>query len=380
MVRRRFWLDRIAAAWKRRSVVWLSGVRRAGKTTIAKSLPGVAYFDCELPSVRRRIEDPETFLDGLRGRRVVLDEVHRLPNPSEVLKIAADHYPNVRVLATGSSTLGASAKFKDTLTGRRIDVWLTPLMTADLDAFKSADIGRRFLRGGLPEHFLAGDLPADGFRSWMDNYWAKDIQTLFRIRDHDSFERFTELLAVQSGGMFEAAGFARSCGVSRGTIGKYLHALTGTHVAHVVRPFTSRRAAEIVAAPKVYFFDTGFVCACREWEKLRPEDHGVLWEHYVLNEIHARAQSRRVQYWRDKIGHEIAFIFRPRSARILALECKWSADSFNPSGALAFHRNYPGARIVVVAHNVNEPYARDYDGVGVEFAGIKSLPRYLDLR
>ena len=57
----------------------------------------------------------------------VLDEIHRLPNPSELLKIAADHYPDIRILSTGSSTLGASARFRDTLAGRKQEVWLTPM-------------------------------------------------------------------------------------------------------------------------------------------------------------------------------------------------------------------------------------------------------------
>lgn len=47
----------------------------------------------------------------------MLDEVHRLRNPSELLKIAADHYPTTRIIATGSSTLGATRKFRDSLTG-----------------------------------------------------------------------------------------------------------------------------------------------------------------------------------------------------------------------------------------------------------------------
>ena len=91
----------------------------AGKTCLAQSLADVEYFDCELPRVRAMMEDPEDFWESLRGKRVALDEVHRLENPSQLLKIAADHFPTVRVLATGSSTLGASTKFRDTLTGAR---------------------------------------------------------------------------------------------------------------------------------------------------------------------------------------------------------------------------------------------------------------------
>jgi predicted AAA+ superfamily ATPase len=58
-------------------VVWLSGVRRVGKTFLCQSLPDIEYFDCELPRMRRMPDDPQAFLEGIRGRRVALDEVHR---------------------------------------------------------------------------------------------------------------------------------------------------------------------------------------------------------------------------------------------------------------------------------------------------------------
>jgi uncharacterized protein len=80
-------LGRIEQGWRRRSLLWLRGVRRTGKTTLAKSLPGIEYFDCELPRVRRAMEDPEAFWRSLSGKRVVADEVHRVPNPSELLKV-----------------------------------------------------------------------------------------------------------------------------------------------------------------------------------------------------------------------------------------------------------------------------------------------------
>ena len=38
MVKRHFWIDRLEGAWKRRSVVWLSGVRRAGKTFLSQAI------------------------------------------------------------------------------------------------------------------------------------------------------------------------------------------------------------------------------------------------------------------------------------------------------------------------------------------------------
>ncbi|MDI6784589.1 MAG: AAA family ATPase, partial [bacterium] len=176
MIKRQFWLNKINRLWQNRPVVWLSGVRRVGKTCLSQELPNIEYFDCELPRTRRMLDDPESFLEGFHGRRIVLDEIHRLDNPSELLKIAADHYPDIHILATGSSTLGASRKFKDTLAGRKAELWLTPMILSDLTDFNQPDIFHRFLHGGLPPFFLSKDLPARDFQEWLEAFWSKDIQ------------------------------------------------------------------------------------------------------------------------------------------------------------------------------------------------------------
>ena len=373
MVRRTFWLSRVEEGWRRRSLLWLRGVRRTGKTTLAQSLPGVEYFDCELPRVRRAMEDPEAFWRSLAGKRVVADEVHRVPNPSELLKIAADHFPSVKVLATGSSTLGASSRFGDTLAGRKTELWLTPMIEADLADFGKPDLAHRLLHGGLPPLFLSPELPERDFQEWMDAYWARDIQDLFRLERRTSFQRFVELVLAQSGGIFEATRFAAPCEVSRQTIANYLGVLEATAVALVVRPFSSRRSNEIIAAPKVYGFDTGFVCAFRGWTSLRSEDRGRLWEHYVLNELTAQLQTTGLRYWRDKQGHEVDFIYLPRGRTPLAIECKWSARDFDPGNLLVFSRAYPKHDLLVVTTDAHPAFIRQYDNRRVHFLTLDRL-------
>jgi hypothetical protein len=315
--------------------------------------------------------DPQSFLDGLRGRRVALDEIHRLSNPSELLKIAADHYHTIHIIATGSSTLGASTKFRDTLTGRKRDIWLTPMSLRDLEDAKLPDVKRRLRRGGLPPFLLPERLPERDFQEWMDAFWAKDIQELFRLERRDSFQKFTELILAQSGGIFEATRFARSCEVSRPTIANYLRVLEATFVAHVIRPFSTRRPNEIVAAPKVYGFDTGFVCYYRGWHELREEDLGAMWEHFVLNELMTRTQSRDVAYWRDKRGHEVDFVLAHRRSKPLAVECKWSADSFDPTNLRAFRQQHPAGENIVVAQDVERTFSRTYGELRVRFESLE---------
>jgi predicted AAA+ superfamily ATPase len=119
MVQRPFWIKAIDQAWKKRSMVWLSGVRRVGKTTLAKMFREAVYMNCDLPSVLRKLEDTEMFFQSVSsGRIIIFDEVQRLSDPSRILKIGCDEFPHLKILATGSSTLDATAKFRDSLTGR----------------------------------------------------------------------------------------------------------------------------------------------------------------------------------------------------------------------------------------------------------------------
>jgi hypothetical protein len=323
------------------------------------------------------MEDPEGFWASLGRRRVVLDEVHRLPNPSELLKIAADHFPRIRVLATGSSTLGASTRFKDTLAGRKRDLRLLPMTLQDVGAFGNPDLRHRFLHGGLPPFFLAPGVPERDFQEWMDAFWAKDIQELFRLERRQAFQRFLELLLARSGGMFEATAFARPCEVSRTTISSYLAVLEATGVAVVLRPFSGRKSTEIVAAPKVYGFDTGFVCYHRGWDRLRADDLGFLWEHFVLNELLAVLQGEPVQYWRDKAGHEVDFILKRRGRSPLAIECKWAADGFRGANLRAFRSRHPLGENLVVCQDVDRAHAQEMDGVRVTFESLGGLVRWV---
>ncbi len=374
MVTRRQWVQAIEAAWTERPLVWLSGVRRVGKTCLSQSLRDITYFDCELPRVRQMMADPQGFWESLHGQRVVLDEIHRLPNPSELLKIAVDHFPRLRVLATGSSTLGASSRFRDTLAGRKRDVRLTPMTLADLDDFGNRDLRHRLLRGGLPPFFLAPALPEQDFQEWMDAYWAKDIQELFRLERRAAFQHLVELLLARSGGIFEATQFARLCEISRPTVTSYLGVLEATAVAHVIRPFSTRRATEIVAAPKVYGFDTGFVCYHRGWSSLRADDLGILWEHFVLNEILAALQGESLHYWRDKAGHEVDFVLKRRGQPPLAIECKWSGADLSVENLRAFRHQYPDGENVVAVQDADRPVIRTLEGIRVS---VEPLPRLI---
>ncbi len=172
---RLFWKNKIKQAWGKRSVVWLSGVHRVGKTTLAKMFPEAVYLNCDLPSVVRMLADPEPFYDSLdKNALVIFDEIHRVEDPSRLLKIAADVYSHLKILTTGTSTLAATQKFRDSLTGRKKMIFLPPILWNECSDFFGIKLfDHRLLNGGLPEPLLSQIKDASFFSEWIDRVHAR---------------------------------------------------------------------------------------------------------------------------------------------------------------------------------------------------------------
>ena len=355
-------------------MAWLAGVRRAGKTVLARHLMDTEFVNCDLPSEVARLQDPEAFFRSVRKPRIVLDEVHQLPDPSRLLKIAADAFPHLRVLATGSSTLAATRKFRDSLTGRKRTVLLTPILTEELPAFGIADIKERLLRGGLPPALLTDDPSWEFYAEWLDSYFARDVQELFHVEKRAAFLKLTELVFRQSGGLLEMTSLAKHAGVSRPTLMNWLDVLQVTQVAHLIRPFSNGGRRELLAQPKLYAFDTGFICHTRGWDKLRPEDCGTLWENLVLDTLLA-VPVPRVHFWRDKSQREVDFVVPCSRDRVDAIECKWSPEAFTPDSLAVFRANYPKGRNFVVCPNLTQSYTRHMKSLNVEFTSAPLLAK-----
>ncbi len=373
---RPIWHERLRAAHRAAPIAWLTGVRRVGKSTLIADLPDATILNCDLPSVVTRLADPEQFLTSVRTPLLVLDEVHQLPDPSRLLKIAADTRPDLRVIATGSSTLAATSKFRDTLTGRKRSVHLVPVLAEELGAF-GVDLERRLLHGGLPNPMLAERPPVDFYGEWADSFYARDVQELFRVEKRSAFLRLLEILLRNSSGLVELTSLAREAGLSRPTVGTYLDALQITHAVTLLRPYHGGGTQEITHQPKAYAFDTGFVAWANGWSELHAEDRGRLWEHVVLETLLTTSDGPQVHHWRDKQKREVDFVIPTGRDRVDAFECKWNPDAFDPHALTAFRDRHPKGRDFVVAPIVGEPYARRFGSRTVTIANAAHLRKLL---
>lgn len=94
-------------------------------------------------------------------------------------------FPELRVLATGSSTLAATHKFRDSLTGRKRAVELVPVLPGERGGCGVPDLEGRLLRGRLPPALLGAD--AGFYTEWLDSPLRGTSRSSFARRSGQSF-------------------------------------------------------------------------------------------------------------------------------------------------------------------------------------------------
>ena len=108
----------------RRPVAVLTGARQTGKTTLVRHLlPELPereslHLNFDDPDERLRVgRDPVRVLD--QGyRRVVVDEVQKLPGVLDAVKLIADRGTDTRFILLGSAQLLLLKQMRETLAGR----------------------------------------------------------------------------------------------------------------------------------------------------------------------------------------------------------------------------------------------------------------------
>jgi predicted AAA+ superfamily ATPase len=372
IINRPFWLKIFEENWKKRPIIWLHGARQVGKTSLGKMIEGIIYMNCDLPSVKNRLADPESFYNSLEaGNIVVFDEIHRLNDPSQILKIGADEFPGLRILATGSSTLEATHKFRDSLTGRKTAVYLPPVLWDECqNTFGIKDFDRRLLRGGLPGILLSNERDDVFYAEWIDSFYARDIQELFNIRNRDGYIRLMHLLYRSSGNLIEYGQLAKLSGLSRPTVSTYLESLRIANNIFLVPPYHGGGKREITQRPKCYAFDTGMVTFMRGWNEIREEDRGILWEHLVLDTLRTLNPEHKIYYWRDKSDREIDFVIPLDGGNTDIYECKINPDRFSMVPVLNFREFYPSGRNFCICPFIKDNYSVIIKGHKIEFINI----------
>ena len=263
--------------------------------------------------------------------------------------------------------------------GRKTTIHLPPVLWEEcLDVFDMKDLDHRLFHGGLPEALLMTEKDDSFFSEWIDGFYSRDIQELFSIRNRAGFMNLLRLLLRQSGGLVDYTSLSKLSDLSRPTVKAHMEAMSVAHAIFLLPPFHGGGRREIIARPKVYTFDTGFVAFMRGWNTIREEDRGLLWEHLVLDSLRTRFHSSYLYYWRDKSGREIDFILRENKDTLTAIECKINPDQFNPKSVSALRTLYPKGENIVLSPRVKSPYQRRLNNLIIQYHSLASFIRRIN--
>ncbi len=354
-----------ARLFKGRAIL-IFGPRQSGKTTLSKKLISSykedgAYFNCELVAVRQSFVPgrPELLKELVGAKKIVVfDEAQTIQDIGLTLKTFIDTYPDVQIIATGSSSFDLANKINEPLTGRTFEFILLPLSVHEIQTshghLSKADIYELMRFGSYPAVVAEQDtlVKEDLVKNLATNYLYKDVYTFESIRNPRIFEDLVKLLALQTGSLVSTNELSQTLGVSRLTVEKYIRLLEQSYVVKVVRSYSRNPRTEMKKGYKVFFLDVGIRNAIVNNFSLlenRP-DNGSIFENFFIVERMKLAEmlgGGSIMFWRSKRGEEIDVI-EDRNGEVSAFECKWN-DAAHPTVPAQFRKSYPEALFVVVS-------------------------------
>ncbi len=323
-------------------VIIVFGARQVGKTTLMKEIvrensDKSLYLNCETFSVQQSLNTTEPRqLKSVVGdaKLVVFDEAQRIENIGLILKITHDTYPEIQLIATGSSSFDLSAKVNEPLTGRAVEFILFPISYREaLQLYSTYEMKAQldeFLRFGMyPEILQQND---DDARLLLDNltgkYLYKDIFEYETIRKPQVLVKLLQMLALQVGSEVSMNELASSLKLNRNTVERYLDMLEKAFVIFRLYAFSRNLRNELTKKIKIYFYDGGIRNSLiNNFNRpLIRQDIGALWENFMVTErmkYNQLANRRPNRYfWRTHSGDEIDYIEEMDNA-ISAFEFKY---------------------------------------------------------
>jgi predicted AAA+ superfamily ATPase len=315
-----------------RQIIAFTGLRRVGKTTLLMKIiedtikkgfdpKRIIYFSFD-EFRTGEIKDILKAYDEIMGQNfkvgnyvLVMDEVQKLSDWENQIKIIYDLYKDIKIILSGSESLFIRKKSKETLGGRLFEFKVNPLNFREFLSFKGksfeppslydSELSRLFrefiLTQGFPELVDVSDkgiIKKYIKESIVEKAIYRDIPQIYKINDVQLLESLLNIFMYDPGEITEISELAKELSASRQTISQYLSYLEETFLLRKVYNFArSRRKVErklkkyypTILAPELLFRDD-------------ENSKSKVWECLVVNQLNTEF------FWRDVYKNEVDII------------------------------------------------------------------------
>lgn len=346
-------------------IIIIYGARQVGKTTLLfeiqkEYLNDSIYFNCDEPDIRNSLTDAtSTQLKILIGEKkvVFIDEAQRVRNIGLTLKLLVDNYPQIQVIATGSSSFDLSNKIVEPLTGRKYEFLLYPFSLVEMktiynDLEVRRLIERRVLYGMYPNVVLNEPEAENTIREITKSYLYKDILQFEQIKNPEILEKLLQALALQIGNLVSYNELSSLIGINKKTVARYIDLLEKAFVIFMLRPYSRNLRKELSKLRKIYFFDTGVRNALiNNFNQFQLRaDVGSLWENFLISERiklnNNHGINTNIYFWRTHQKQEIDYL-EEKQGKLSAFELKWSSRKITKPKT--FFQAYPQSTFELVS-------------------------------
>jgi uncharacterized protein len=345
----------------------LLGARRVGKTTLL-----LDYLkDCQW---RYKLDSG----DDLRVQQILssgnfdrlkeytagydllaIDEAQKIPAIGQGLKILVDQVPDLRIIATGSSSFELAGQVGEPLTGRKRTLSLYSVAQTELQNIYNhhelkEQLSQRLIFGNYPDIF-SSPTRLDKIRileELVGSFLLKDILELERVKGSKILLDLLRLIAFQVGSEVSLSELASLLAIDTKTVARYLDLFEKSFVIYNLRGFSRNLRKEVTKKSKYYFYDNGVRNAIiSNFNDLDiRNDVGALWENFLVMERLKKAEYSEIYanryFWRTWDQQEIDWV-EERDGRLFGFEFKWQSDAKVKKKA-DWTTTYPEATLQVV--------------------------------
>jgi len=351
-------------------IIVIYGARQTGKTTIAREVIKELGLKTLLINA-----DQQKYIDVLSSKDintlkaltdgydlVFIDEAQRVPDVGINLKILHDELPDLKIIATGSSSFDLAKKISEPLTGRKKVFNLLPISQQELlglqNKFELASKSSEFLIfGSYPEVStkISFEKKQEIIEEIGNSYLFKDVIELTNIKYPNKARDLLRLLAFQVGSEVSIHELSKSLKLNHETVDSYISLFEKTFIVFRLSGFSRNLRKEVTKMDKIYFWDLGIrnlLINNFSSVELR-NDTGQLWENFIVTERLKYLTNNRIStntyFWRTYTGSELDYV-EERAGKIYGFEIKFGnkkpkapktwTDTYQASYELINKENY----------------------------------------
>ena len=343
----------------------LIGCRQVGKTTILKEMfpeNGSNFWfygdDVDTQLLFSDMTAPK--LRSIIGNRkvIVIDEAQRIPDIGLRMKIITDQMPDIRLLATSSSSFELANRLNEPLTGRKWENHIYPISFGEMVDHHGLQnemrmLPHRMIYGYYPEVVTAKGKEKMILKQLSDSYLYKDILSFNKIKKSDSLIKLLQALAYQIGSQVSYNKLAEIVGIDAKTVETYIQLLEQGYIIFRLPSLSRNMRNELKHSRKIYFYDNGIRNALiSNFASLElRSDVGALWENFFISERLKRnhySDYRCLTYfWRTTQQQEIDYV-EEKDGAFSIFEMKWNPNKSKTKFPESFLNNYAVNQSVVV--------------------------------